>query len=375
MTGKKTSTGLRIGISVSMVIMMLGLAIVLNVFTTYAITNQTKILSDLNIPISQGISQLYSIQQMQYQSYEDAITYQKLDSPKNYEFSKNQFNSHNKEFDYQIIKIKDLANAYLDSGLDENLNADLGNFINILDEIKKLHLQYANNADQIFKLQDNPHMGNMGSLMTLFETEYGQINSKTSLLNDQVHKITDNLEVRVEQSKQKSLTFQAIIIISAGIISIALCYFLNLINKDIIQEVVRKTMSLQKVNRKLEKMNVLKEDFINIASHELMSPLQPLYGYVELAQNGDIGKDEALVGISKQAKQLEEVANRILYTGRINYGRQPPTFEKFNFSNLLMETISSYGLSLNEKVRIKTDFEEGIEIEADRIGIGQVIRN
>ncbi len=75
-----------------------------------------------------------------------------------------------------------------------------------------------------------------------------------------------------------------IIITSTGIMSLALGYFLNLINRDLVQEVIKKTRSLQKANRKLERMNVLKDDFINIASHELKSPLHPIYGFVELAK-------------------------------------------------------------------------------------------
>jgi len=181
------------------------------------------------------------------------------------------------------------------------------------------------------------------------------------------------LETKADESKQKSVTLQAVIIISAGIISLALGYFLNLINKDLVQEVIRKTKSLQKANRKLERINVLKDDFINIASHELKSPLHPIYGFVELAQNGDMAMGEALEGISKQARQLEEVANRILDIGRIDNGILQLSYEKFNLSDLLSEIISSY--RTNEKIQIKTNLEKGIDIEADRVRMGQVIRN
>ncbi|MGI0018811.1 MAG: hypothetical protein ACREA1_08880, partial [Nitrosotalea sp.] len=71
MENRKTSTSLRIGISVAMIIMMLGLALFLNVFTTYAITNQMKVLSDLNMPVGQGITRAYAIQQMQQNSFDD----------------------------------------------------------------------------------------------------------------------------------------------------------------------------------------------------------------------------------------------------------------------------------------------------------------
>ena len=375
MSDNKTSTGFRIGIAVSMVIMMLGLAIFLNVFTTYMISNQMKILSDLDMPIGQGLSHVYAIQQMQYHSFEDVVTYKKLGSTINYELSKNQFESQNVEFDSQVKKIKDVASAFSNEGLSEDTTRELNTIITNLKEIETNHSQYAQKSSQIFELLDKGQVKNMDLAILEFETNQKQLSLKIILLNDQLQKITDSLESGVTESKQKSLTLQTVIMTSAGIISLALGYFLNLINKDLIKEVIRKTKSLQKANKKLEEMNVLKDDFINIASHELKSPLHPIYGFVELAQNGDIGKDEALAGISKQARQLEEVANRILDISRIDNGILQLSYEKFNLSNLLTEIVSSYRLNLDENITIEANLEKGTDVEADRVRMGQVIRN
>ncbi len=373
MDNHKTSTSLRIGISIAMIIMMLGLAIFLNIFTTYAITNQMKVLSDLNIPITQGISHIYTIQQMQYQSFDDTTIYQKIDNSKNYEFSKSQFESYSNQFDYQIKKINELTNSYLNYGLDYDTNKELSSIIANLNEIESIHSQYVQKATQILESQSDDNLKDSVTMQTALETKQNQLNLKISMLDGGIQNLTDALENKADESKQKSVTLQAVIIISAGIISLALGYFLNLINKDLVQEVIRKTKSLQKANRKLERINVLKDDFINIASHELKSPLHPIYGFVELAQNGDIGMEEALAGISKQARQLEEVANRILDIGRIDNGILQLSYEKFNLSDLLLEIASSY--RSNEKIKIETNVEKGIEVEADRVRVGQVIHN
>lgn len=373
MDNHKTSTSLRIGISIAMIIMMLGLAIFLNIFTTYTITNQMKVLSDLNIPITQGISRIYTIQQMQYQSFDNTISYQKMNNSQNYEFSKNQFESYNEQFDNQIKKINELTKGFLNYGLDDDTNNELSMIIMNLNEIQLVHIQYVQKATQIFQFQGKDNVKDMRVMQTGLETEQNQLNLKISALDDDIQKLTNALEEKADESKQKSVTLQAVIIISAGIISLALGYFLNLINKDLVQEVIRKTKSLQKANRKLERINVLKDDFINIASHELKSPLHPLYGFVELAQNGDMAMGEALEGISKQARQLEEVANRILDIGRIDNGILQLSYEKFNLSELLSDIVSSY--RTNEKIQIKTNLEKGIEVEADRVRMGQVIRN
>ncbi len=375
MENHKTSTSLRIGISVAMIIMMLGLALFLNAFTTYAITNQMKVLSDLNMPVGQEITRTYAIQQMQQHIFDDITTYQKLSSQKNYDVSKIQFESYDNQWNYEVKKIKNLTDAFLNYGLDNDTVVDLAIMSANLSEIESIHSLYMQKTNQIFNAYDKGKTSDLDTMITTVKTQQNQINLKIILLNDEVQTLTDSLNAGVEESKQKSFTLQMIIIISTGIMSLALGYFLNLINKDLVQEVIKKTRSLQKANRKLERMNVLKDDFINIASHELKSPLHPIYGFVELAQNGDIGSEEALAGISKQARQLEEVANRILDVSRIDNGILQLSYEKFNLSNLLIEISSSCRLNLDKKIKIETRLEKEIHVEADRVRIGQVIRN
>ena len=354
---------------------MLGLALFLNAFTAYTITNQMKILSDLNIPVGQGITKIYSIQQMQQNSFDDIIAYHKLSNQKNYEIAKIQFGSYSNEWNYEIKKVKDLTDTFLNYDLGDETTKDLTIMSTNLNEIESIHLKYVQKVDQVFNTYDNNQADSLDTTITAINAQQNQINLKTILLNDEIQKLTDSLNAEVDESKQKSFTLQLIIIASTGVMSLALGYFLNLINKDLVREVIKKTRSLQNANKKLERMNVLKDDFINIASHELKSPLHPIYGFVELARNGDIGSEEALAGISKQARQLEEVANRILDVSRIDNGILYLSYEKFSLSDLLIEISSSYGLNLDEKITIETIIEKGIEVEADRVRIGQVIRN
>src|SRR5487761_2080207 len=118
-----------------MIIMMLGLALALNAFTTYAITNQMRVLSDLNIPVSQGITRVYAIHQMQQHSIDDMITYQKISSKVNYEISKSQFESYNQERGYEVKKIKDLVDTFLNYGLDYETTRNLSILSTNLNEL------------------------------------------------------------------------------------------------------------------------------------------------------------------------------------------------------------------------------------------------
>ena len=372
---QKPNTGFRIGISIAMVILMLGIVIALNVFTTHAITGQVKMMSDLNMPMTNGISQMHLIQQIQQRTFNDALSYQKLRDIKDYELAKGEFYSYNSGFDYQIEKLKSLTKINIDEPLDENTNRYLNLLITNLKEIDSLHSESVQMASQIFQSYENGKTKEQNLVVDTFENVQNQLSLKEFLLNDEIQKFTTNSELNVTDSEQRTLTLQIVIMISAGVISLASVYFLNQINKDLIREVIRKTRSLQRANKKLRRLDSLKDDFINIASHELKSPLNPIYGFVELAQNGDIEKDEAILGISKLVRQLEEVANRILDMSRIDKGRLQLSYEKFDFSELITEIVTTYRVSPNDKIKIETDIEKGIEVEADRVRISQVIRN
>ena len=75
-----------------------------------------------------------------------------------------------------------------------------------------------------------------------------------------------------------------IIITIVGGIAGALGLLLNHINRDLQNEVNYKTAELQTANEKLKKIDEMKDEFIGIASHELKSPIQPIFGFAELAK-------------------------------------------------------------------------------------------
>ena len=93
-------------------------------------------------------------------------------------------------------------------------------------------------------------------------------------------------------------------IILIGIVTTMLVFFLNQTNTNLKSEIKTKTKNLQKLNEKLRKMDKKRGEFISIASHELKGPIQPIFGFVELAKTGIITKQEALEGISTVAFNL-----------------------------------------------------------------------
>jgi two-component system, OmpR family, sensor histidine kinase VicK len=71
---------------------------------------------------------------------------------------------------------------------------------------------------------------------------------------------------------------------------------------------------LKDAYKKVENTNAIQQDFINIAAHELKTPIQPILGYAELLleEESDDKKRHALMGIVRNSERLQKLASDIL---------------------------------------------------------------
>ena len=65
------------------------------------------------------------------------------------------------------------------------------------------------------------------------------------------------------------------------------------------------TKRLEKTNQELKQKEKLKDEFINVASHELKTPIQPILGLAGLAKKGKINQERAWDITLRQARKLE----------------------------------------------------------------------
>jgi signal transduction histidine kinase len=122
-------------------------------------------------------------------------------------------------------------------------------------------------------------------------------------------------------------------------------------------------------------MDKMKTEFISIASHELKSPIQPIFGFAELAQSGDIDQKEAWDGVTTLAKKLQDLATDILDVTRIENNRLSIYPQKTSINSTILETTKMLSAGLGKDIRIEADLDADVEIEADRTRIEQVLRN
>jgi len=137
------------------------------------------------------------------------------------------------------------------------------------------------------------------------------------------------------------------------------------------------TRRLEKSNKELKEKEKLKDEFINIASHELKSPIQPILGLAALAKKGQIDQKEAWEITLRQARKLELLANNILDVTRIESGNLSCNMGKVSLNEIILDVIRAEKLNpnLSDSVSLHTKLDKPIEIVADKLRITQVLEN
>lgn len=94
-------------------------------------------------------------------------------------------------------------------------------------------------------------------------------------------------------------------------------------------------------NEQLKVQNVMQMEFINIAAHELRTPIQPILGLSEvlISKVKDTEQLQLLNAIVRNAKRLEQLTNDILDIERIETNSLRVTKEQFNLNDVIVNVI------------------------------------
>jgi two-component system, OmpR family, sensor histidine kinase VicK len=127
----------------------------------------------------------------------------------------------------------------------------------------------------------------------------------------------------------------------------------------------------------------VQREFINVAAHELRTPIQPILGLTEVlrSQIKDVKQRELLDITIRNAKRMQRLTEDILDVTKIETKTLDLKKELFNISELIMITMTDYKNQIAKENKDKSltlqliDSNEGIFLEADKGRIYQVISN
>ncbi len=131
---------------------------------------------------------------------------------------------------------------------------------------------------------------------------------------------------------------------------------------------------------KLRETDKMKDEFINIAAHELRTPIQPILTLTGILRSKvqDIEERKLLDITMRNARRLLRITNNILDTAKIESQMLRLNKERTNLSDIITNTINDMILDNNienqNKLRL-LDHPKNIFVEADKIRLSQVIYN
>ncbi|MDX1371666.1 MAG: sensor histidine kinase [Nitrososphaeraceae archaeon] len=211
------------------------------------------------------------------------------------------------------------------------------------------------------------------------------------------HQLASNVGLLIAQQNN----FSTLIVVITGSVTVGIIYLILSWNRKLEREVNTRTsevkntnISLMESNRLLEQANErlkvhdkMQKEFINIAAHELRTPIMPILGEIELIA-GDIDPEDRTVQVEgeqlkliiRNAKRLDRLASDILDVTRIESNSLKLHKENFNLNDVLSDSITDIQNHISSVDGIHKNLNTiyqpvNLRILADKERINQVISN
>ena len=164
---------------------------------------------------------------------------------------------------------------------------------------------------------------------------------------------------------------------SNSIVSSYLSIFESLWKQTELYEQIKEAHEQLKIHDKMQK------EFINIAAHELRTPIQPILGLTEFVYSKitDTNQRELLDAVIRNAKRLQQLTEDILDVTRIESKSLKLKKEVFALNDIIPSIIEDYRKQIQESRSkfytrlVYQPLDETVIIEADKARIAQVISN
>jgi two-component system, OmpR family, sensor histidine kinase VicK len=142
----------------------------------------------------------------------------------------------------------------------------------------------------------------------------------------------------------------------------------------------------RKLNEELNRADEMQKEFINIAAHELRTPIQPILGLSEVLHDKikDTKQIQLIDAIIRNAKRLQRLTEDILDVSKIETQSLNLNKQQFNLNDIISNVVQDYpkqienGNNSNSNVKLSykpTADDKLVVVEADKARIVQVISN
>jgi two-component system, OmpR family, sensor histidine kinase VicK len=131
--------------------------------------------------------------------------------------------------------------------------------------------------------------------------------------------------------------------------------------------------------QQLKSHDKMKQEFMDIAAHELRTPIQPILSLAQILKDqiSDSAHTKFLDVILRNAKRLERLQEDMLDVTRIESGSMKLYKESFDLNELIFNALQDFHTQLKDGARIKLNYRSDgdVWVIADKNRIIQVISN
>lgn len=196
----------------------------------------------------------------------------------------------------------------------------------------------------------------------------------------------------------KSYSLLTAVFASVALLTIFLLKWSNTMEKEVIkrtqelnksniklgimsQELKNSNLSLQKVNDQLRQNDKLQKEFINMAAHELRTPIQPILGLTDvlLDQSSDSHQSHLLEVVMRNARRLQRLSSDILDVSKIESSSLKLSKTPMELNEVIQTVINDFEngnkSERNKSVKIFFQPKKSIIVYVDRDRISQVLSN
>ena len=148
--------------------------------------------------------------------------------------------------------------------------------------------------------------------------------------------------------------------------------------------IAQRTVLLREANEQLTVHDKLQKEFINIAAHELRTPLQPILGLSEILESRFGERSEEIKVIARNARRLERLTQDILDVSKIESGALTLNIQAIDLDEAISSVIIDYRNNLMDPITAENHKREQVKIryepkklmvKGDRERIQQVMSN
>ena len=141
--------------------------------------------------------------------------------------------------------------------------------------------------------------------------------------------------------------FTTLIITIIGAVATIIAFLIFSWNKRLETLVNTRTAELALANERLKIHDKMQQEFINVAAHELRTPMQPILSLTQILRSGtnDSQQQELLDVVIRNAKRLNRLSDEILDVTRLETQTFELKKEMFNLNDVILNTVDDIRLS------------------------------